>query len=40
MQTYIKETSKSALLALPDGNSLATGEFPAQKARNVEKAPM
>ena len=38
MLTHIKETLKSALLALCKGNSPETGEFPAQRASNVEKA--
>ena len=33
-----KKTSKPALLALCEGNSPVTGEFPAQKASNAEKA--
>ena len=35
--SHIKETSKSALLALCEGNSPMTGEFPAQRASNAEK---
>ena len=38
MWAHIKETSKSALLALCEGNSLVTGEFPAQMASNAEKS--
>ena len=38
MRTHIKETSKSALLAVYAGNSPAAGEFPAQRASNAEKA--
>ena len=39
MRTDIKETSKSASLALCEGNSPVTGEFPAQRATsNAEKA--
>ena len=38
MRTHIKEISKSALLALCDGNSPVTGEFPAQRDSNAEKA--
>ena len=38
--THIKETSKSALLALCEGNSLVTGEFPSQRASKAEKASM
>ena len=33
-----KKTSKHALLTLCEGNSPVTDEFPAQRARNVEKA--
>ena len=33
-----KKTSKPALLALCEGNSPVTGEFPGQKASNAEKA--
>ena len=38
MQTHIKETSKSALLALCEENLPVTGEFSAQTASNAEKA--
>ena len=38
MLTHIKESSKSALLALCEGSSPVTGEFPAQMASNAEKA--
>ena len=38
MWTHIKGTSKSALLVLCAGDSPVTGEFPAQRARNAEKA--
>ena len=38
MRTRIKETWKSALLALSEGNSPVIGEFPAQRASNAEKA--
>ena len=37
MQTHTKETSKSALLALCEGNSPGTGEFPAPMTSNAEK---
>ena len=37
MQTPIKETSNSVLLALCEEQSLVTGDFPAQKASNAEK---
>ena len=37
MRTHIKETPKSMLLALCEGNSPVTGEFPAQVASNAEK---
>ena len=37
MWTHIKETSKSALLALCELNSPVTGEFPTQRASNAEK---
>ena len=37
MRTHIKETSKSELLVLCEGNSPVTGEFPAQRASNAEK---
>ena len=40
MWTHIKETSKSALLALYDVNSSVTGAIPAQRASNAEKAPI
>ena len=36
--TNIKEISNSASLALCEGNSPATGEFPAQRASDAEKA--
>ena len=35
MWTHIKETSRSALLALCEGNLPLTGKFPAQKASNA-----
>ena len=38
MRTHIKETSKSALLTLCEGNSPVTGEFPTQRASNDKKA--
>ena len=38
MWTHIKETPKSSYLGLCDGNSPVTGEFPAQRASNAEKA--
>ena len=38
MRSHIKETPKSAWLALYGGNSLVTGEFPTQRASNAEKA--
>ena len=38
MQTYIRVTSKFALLALCEGNSPVTDEFPTQRASNAEKA--
>ena len=38
MRTHIKEISKSALLVFCEGNSPVTGEFPAQRASNAEKA--
>ena len=38
MQTQIKKTSKSALLAFCEGNSLVTSESPTPKASNMEKA--
>ena len=38
MRSHIKELSKSALLALCEGNSPVTGEFPTQWANNAEKA--
>ena len=38
MLTHIKESSKSALLALCEGNSPVTGEFPAQMVSNAENA--
>ena len=38
MWTHMKGTSKSALLALCEGNSPVTGEFTAQRASNAEKA--
>ena len=37
---HIKETSKSVLLALSEGNSSVTSDFPAQRASNAEKASM
>ena len=40
MRTHIKETSKSALLALCEGKSPVIGEFPAQRDSNAEKAPI
>ena len=40
MRTHIKETSKSVLLALCEGNSPVTGEFPTQRVSNAEKAPI
>ena len=40
MQTHIKETSKSALLALCDENSPVIGEFPAQCTSDAEKVSM
>ena len=39
MLTHIKETSKSASLALCEGNSPVTAEFPAQRASDAEKFP-
>ena len=36
MWAHIKETSKSALLTLCEGNSPVTGEFPSQRASNAE----
>ena len=36
--THIKETLKPALLALCEGNSPVTSEFPAQRASNAETA--
>ena len=38
MRTHIQETSKSALMVLCEGNSKVTGEIPAQRASNAEKA--
>ena len=38
METHIKETATSALLALCVGNSPVTGEFSAQWTNNTEKA--
>ena len=38
MWIHIKETSKSALLTLCEGNSTVTGEFPTQRASNDKKA--
>ena len=38
MRTHIKETSKSASPVLCEGNLPVTGEFPAQRASNAEKA--
>ena len=38
MRTHIRETSKTALLALCVGNSPMTCEFPAQRASNAENA--
>ena len=38
MRNHIKESSKSALLTLCEGNSPGTGEFPAQRASNAEKS--
>ena len=38
MQTLIKETPKSALLALCEENSLVTSEFPTQSTSKAEKA--
>ena len=35
MRTHIKETAKSALLSLCEGNSPVAGEFPSQKASNT-----
>ena len=40
VRSVIKETSKSALLVVCEGNSPVTGEFPAQRASNAEKASM
>ena len=40
MWTHIKETSKSALLTLCEGNSPVTGEFPTQRTSNGENASM
>ena len=37
MRTHIKENSKSALLALCEGNSPVSCEFSAQRASNAEK---
>ena len=34
-----KKTSKLRVTGLCEGNSPVTGDFPAQKARNVEGAP-
>ena len=38
MQIHIKETSKSMVLALCEGSSPVTGEFPSQRASDAEKA--
>ena len=38
MRTHIKEASKSALRTLCEGNSPVTGEIPAQRDSNAEKA--
>ena len=38
MRTNGKEASKSALVVLCEGNSPVTGEFPAQRASNAERA--
>ena len=35
-----KKTSKLRVTGLCEGNSLVTGEFPAQKASNAEKVSM
>ena len=39
MRAHIKETSKSALLALCEGNSPVTGEFPTQRAATRKRLP-
>ena len=39
IQEQIKETSKLPVTGLCEGNSLVTGEFPAQGASNVENVP-
>ena len=39
MRTHIKETSKSILLALCEGNSLVAGEFSAQRASDADNLP-
>ena len=36
VQTNIKETSSSVLLALCEGNALVSGGFPSQRASNAE----
>ena len=38
MRTHIKETSKSTLFSLREGNSPVIGEFSAQRASNAERA--
>ena len=39
MKTHIKDTAKSAVLALCEGNSQVTSELPVQMDSNVEKGP-
>ena len=38
MRTHTRETSNSTLLALCEGNSPVSGDFPAQRVSNAKKA--